>query len=129
MTQVTKKTVMIVDDGPDNLLLLDMMLKSQFDVIQSSSGEECLTIIDKQLPDILLLDVNMPGMSGYEVCRELRNDENTKLLPIIFISAMLTSDERAEGFEVGGNEYLNKPVNMKELLNKIEYQLAIVESY
>ena len=127
MNQSAKKIVMIVDDAPDNLLLLDMMLDDEFDVVQARSGEECLTIIDRQIPDILLLDVNMPGMSGYEVCRILRERSSTKSLPIIFISAMLTSEERAEGFNVGGNEYLNKPVNAKELLNKIQYQLAIVE--
>jgi len=128
MNQETKKSVMIVDDAPDNLLLLDMMLGDKYEVVQASSGEQCLELIKTQIPDILLLDVNMPGMSGYEVCRILRDKQDTKLLPIIFISAMLTSDERSEGFDAGGNEYLNKPVNAKELLNKIAYQLEIADS-
>ena len=126
MTDKSKPTVMIVDDSRDNLLLLDMMLERDYNIVQASSGEECLELLTGQLPDILLLDVNMPNMTGYEVCKKLRADEKTQSLPIIFVSAMLTSDERAVGFEVGGNEYLNKPVNAKELLNKIDYQLRCV---
>jgi len=117
-------TIMIVDDAKDNLLLLEMMLEEKYEIIQAESGYECLEIIEKSPPDLLLLDVNMPGMTGYEVCTTLRKNSSTKLLPILFVSAMINAEERLAGFEAGGDEYINKPVDKEELAEKIELQIA-----
>jgi len=120
--------VMIVDDATDNLLLLEMMLEEKFEIITASSGKECLALIEQAIPDILLLDVNMPEMTGYEVCTRLRQEPTTRLLPVIFVSAMINTEERLAGFEAGGDEYVNKPVDENELLEKIEFQLHNVKS-
>ncbi len=120
-------TIMIVDDAKDNLLLLEMMLEQQYHIVQADSGQACLDLIAESVPDILLLDVNMPGMTGYEVCITLRKNSATKLLPILFVSAMINVDERLAGFEAGGNEYINKPVNEEELIEKIESQMAQIQ--
>jgi len=119
--------VMIVDDAPDNLLLLEMMLEERFEIIQADSGQACLDLIAQSIPDLLLLDVNMPGMTGYEVCTQLRKDPTTRSLPILFVSAMINSEERLAGFESGGDEYINKPVNEQELMERIDFQLARVQ--
>ena len=120
-------TIMIVDDAKDNLLLLEMMLEEKYQIVQADSGQACIDLIAESVPDILLLDVNMPGMTGYEVCATLRKNSATKSLPILFVSAMINTEERLAGFEAGGDEYINKPVNEKELAEKIELQLANVQ--
>lgn len=117
-------TIMIVDDAKDNLLLLEMMLEEKYEIIQAESGYECLDMIESSPPDLLLLDVNMPGMTGYEVCTTLRKNPTTKSLPILFVSAMINAEERLAGFEAGGDEYINKPVDKEELVEKIELQIA-----
>lgn len=120
-------TIMIVDDAKDNLLLLEMMLEEKYQIIQVDSGQACLDLIAESVPDILLLDVNMPGMTGYEVCTSLRKNPSTKSLPILFVSAMINVEERLAGFEAGGDEYINKPVDEQELNEKIEYQIGHIK--
>ncbi len=120
-------TIMIVDDAADNLLLLDMMLADRFNIVQANCGQSCLDEIKKSIPDVLLLDVNMPGMNGYEVCTQLRRNSLTKTLPIIFVSAMINTEERLAGFEAGGDEYINKPVEPEELDQKINFYLERLE--
>ena len=124
---MNKPKVLIVDDAPDNLLLLEMMLEDKFEITQADSGQACLDLIDQSVPDLLLLDVNMPGMTGYEVCTQLRKKPATRTLPILFVSAMINTEERLAGFEAGGDEYINKPVNEQELLEKIDTQLERVK--
>lgn len=121
---MTKKTILIVDDAPDNLLLLEMMLEDRFNIVQADSGQVCLDMIADNVPDLLLLDVNMPGLNGYDVCTQLRKEPKTQVLPIIFVSAMVNTEERLAGFEAGGDEYINKPVDEELLLQKIDIQLA-----
>lgn len=125
--KMKQQTIMIVDDAPDNLLLLEMVLEDEFNVVQATSGKECLDLIEKSVPDILLLDVNMPGMTGYEVCIQLRKNTLTQLLPVIFVSAMINSEEKLAGFEAGGNEYINKPVDEQLLMEKIRFHLEHVQ--
>ncbi len=119
--------IMIVDDAKDNLLLLEMMLEEKYTIVQAESGQQCLDLIAESIPDVLLLDVNMPGMTGYEVCMNLRKNPTTKALPILFVSAMINADERLAGFEAGGDEYINKPVNEEELIEKLEVQISSVQ--
>ncbi len=120
-------TIMIVDDAKDNLLLLEMMLEEKYEIVQADSGQACLDLIAGSLPDLLLLDVNMPDMTGYEVCMALRKNQATKSLPILFVSAMVNTEERLAGFEAGGDEYINKPVDEKELVEKIEFQMTGIQ--
>lgn len=111
--------ILLVDDTKDGRLLLKMMLEDDYKISEVDSGKACLAAIDKEVPDLLILDVEMPGMNGHEVCAKLRQQQSTQFLPIIFVSALDSIEERLEGFEVGGDEYLIKPVNEDELLNKI----------
>ena len=115
---------MIVDDTQDSLLVLEAMLQSRFELIRAESGAECIELVHKSQPDILLLDVHMPGMNGYEVCTKLKGDQNTRGLPILFVSALVDVEERLAGFEAGGDAYISKPVDEDILLEKIERQLA-----
>lgn len=111
--------IMIVDDAADNRLLLEMMLDDDYDLVEADSGESCLAAVEKQIPDLILLDVTMPGMSGFEVCVHLRKQAETKHLPIIFVSALDSIQDRLEGFEAGADDYLTKPVDAEALFNKI----------
>jgi len=121
---MTDKTIMIVDDMESNRLLLKMILEDSFTIIECASGPECLELVEKDAPDMILLDVNMPEMTGYEVCTELRKHTKTTTLPIIFVSGMDNVEERLAGFEAGGNEYITKPIDPELLLEKINSNFA-----
>lgn len=111
--------IMIVDDAADNRLVLEMMLDDDYDLIEADSGEACLAAIEKNMPDLVLLDVTMPGMSGFEVCVHLRKQTDTQHLPIIFVSGLDSIQDRLEGFEAGADDYLTKPVDAEALHKKI----------
>lgn len=121
-----KPTVMVVDDTADGRLMLSMLLDDDYNVVEADSGQSCLDLIEQQVPDALLLDVNMPGMTGYEVCTLLRKQPHTRHLPIIFVSGLDSSEERLAGFEAGADEYVIKPVDQEDLLTKLQRNL---ESY
>ena len=120
-----RKTILIVDDAPDNLLLLEMILEEQYEILEADSGMLCLELIEQSLPDFLLLDVNMPGMTGYEVCEQLRTKYTSKELPIVFVSAMINEEEKEKGFKSGGDGYITKPVDEALLFKTIEEKLNI----
>lgn len=120
---MTESTVLIVDDISANRLVLSTMLEDDYRVLEADSGASCLEIIAASAPDIVLLDVNMPEMNGYEVCTELRRQEQTAALPVIFISGLDSAEERLAGYEAGGNEYLIKPVDEDDLRQRIEKHL------
>jgi len=117
-------TIMIVDDVAENRLILQMILEADYLLIEADSGKNCLALVSEKKPDLILLDINMPGISGYDVCKELRSQPETQFLPIVFVSALDDPKERLAGFEAGGDEYLTKPVDRDELLEKIKYRLA-----
>lgn len=118
---MTDSTVMIVDDVESNRILLKMILEDDYTIIESDSGSDCLEKIQENTPDIVLLDVNMPGMTGYEVCTELRKNPNTTTLPIVFVSAMDNVEERLAGFEAGGNDYITKPIDPEHVIDRVKY--------
>lgn len=115
--------VMVVDDMPDNRTLMQFVLEDHYDVNCVSSGSECITGVRQQAPDIILLDINMPEMDGYEVCRRLKADASTAPIPIIFVSALDSPEERLAGYEVGGEDYITKPFDEDRLLGKVEETL------
>ncbi len=114
-----KKSILIVDDSKENRMLLNMMLEDDYHIMEAESGPACLAMIEEDRPDLVLLDVKMPEMSGYEVCTTLRQATETENLPIIFVSALDSTDERLAGFEAGGDEYVIKPVDGNDLFSKI----------
>jgi CheY-like chemotaxis protein len=111
--------VLVVDDEPFNLEIMQEILEEDYEVAYAKSGPECMDIIKDVMPDMVLLDVNMPGMSGYEVCQRLKENSNTSSIPITFVSALDTLAERLAGYEVGGDDYICKPFEAGELLSRV----------
>jgi two-component system cell cycle response regulator len=118
---VVTARVLIVDDVPANLKLLDAKLSAEyFEVLQAASGPEALEVAQKELPDIVLLDVMMPGMDGFEVCRRLRADARTQHIPVIMVTALDQQSDRVQGLEAGADDFLTKPVNDVALFARVK---------
>lgn len=113
--------VLIVDDIPANLKLLDAKLTAEyFGVLKASSGPEAIEIATSQIPDIILLDVMMPGMDGFEVCRRLKSAPTTEHIPIVMVTALDQSKDRVQGLEAGADDFLTKPVNDLALFARVK---------
>jgi PleD family two-component response regulator len=114
-----KKNILVVDDTPDNLRLLSAMLTAQgFEVRKALNGKMALTACKMVLPDVILLDINMPGMDGYQVCQQLKADDKTSEIPVIFISALDDVVDKVKAFDVGGVDYIAKlftPTGFRQL--------------
>lgn len=111
--------VLVVDDEPFNLEIMQEILEEDYEVSYVKSGAECMEIVGALMPDVVLLDVNMPGMSGYEVCQQIKENPKTTDIPVTFVSALDTLAERLAGYEVGGDDYICKPFEASELLSKV----------
>ena len=119
--------ILVVDDVMPNVLLLKVMLSNEkFNIITASNGEQAIELARSERPDLLLLDVMMPGMSGYDVAQTLRADEKTAEIPIIFLTALNSSEDIVQGFRMGGNDFISKPFNKEVLLVRVKYQLSLV---
>ena len=118
--------ILVVDDKTDNVDLLNTMLTARgYSVIGSTSGRFALTMAGSRHPDLILLDIRMPGMDGYEVCRHLKADRQLKDIPVIFISALSETDEKVEAFQTGGVDYITKPFHEQEVLMRIRTHLEL----
>jgi len=116
--------VLAVDDNPDNVeLIADIIGALGYDVVRAFDGQQALDSVSQQIPDLVLLDVNMPGMSGFDVLRELRADEATAQLPVILLTALADIEYRVEGLDLGADDYLTKPYSPRELIARIETRL------
>lgn len=116
--------VLLVDDDHFAAAVVTEILSSDYEVRHFDNGQAALALMAEALPDLMLLDVDMPGMSGYEVCRRLRDDPAIGDLPVIFLSGMVSEEERLAGYEAGGDDYLTKPASAEELRSKIKLELA-----
>jgi putative two-component system response regulator len=110
-SELARKTVLVVDDAPTNLNLLASLLNPNYRVKLAPAGAKALEIAFKSPPDLILLDVMMPGMDGYEVCRHLKSNESTQHIPVIFLTAMQEPEHEARGFEVGAADFIHKPIS------------------
>ena len=120
--------ILVVDDQPQNLKLLEQLLMlNGYQAITAASGAECLEKVASEKPDLVLLDVVMPNMSGYDVCRAIRADPATGLLPVVMVTALDPSEERVRGIEAGADDFLSKPINPAELLARVKSLLRIKE--
>jgi putative two-component system response regulator len=121
-----KKKVLIVDDTPENIYVLTGILKDEFDVSVASSGEKALKIISL-VPDIdlVLLDIMMPEMDGYEVCRRLKSEPKTEGIPVIFVTALATEQNEAKGLELGAVDYVTKPFNPALVKARVKNHLEL----
>lgn len=119
-------SIVIVDDMPDNLRLLTDILKDKgYKVRPAPNGARALATISKEPPELILLDIMMPGMDGYEVCRQLKADEGTKDIPIIFLSALNEVFDKVKAFKVGGVDFITKPFQMEEVLARVKTHLTL----
>jgi PAS domain S-box-containing protein len=126
MEHTKSARIMIVDDVPANLKLLTEIVSSYgFEVRPASSGQLALRSVAAEAPDLILLDVRMPEMDGYEVCRRLKSDVNSRSIPVIFISALDEAEDKVRGFEEGGVDYITKPFQPEEVLKRIETHLSL----
>ncbi len=117
--------ILVVDDDPSNLFIMSEMLGKDYKVKTAGSGEEALQTLSTFKPHMVLLDVMMPGMDGYEVCRRIREDERHPNVNILFVSAKDMIEERLTGYRVGGDDYITKPFDQNELLAKIKVFLRL----
>ena len=123
------KKILVVDDQKDNVFVLQERLSREgFEVLASYDGPTCLTMAKEEDPDLVLLDVMMPGMSGFEVCRKLTSSEDTKLIPVVLLTALTEAEDLKEGFEAGAFDYIKKPFNRVELIARIKSALSFRES-
>ena len=119
-------TLLIVDDKPQNLRLIsDFLAEQGFDLMLTRSGAQALEKIELALPDLVLLDVTMPSMDGFEVCRRLKQDARTAAVPVIFMTALDDTAHKVEGFRLGAVDYITKPIQREELLARIQHHLQL----
>jgi adenylate cyclase len=122
--------ILVVDDTPENVLLLSAVLeKKGYEVVTASSGVQALELVATERPDLVLLDVVMPQMSGYEVCRKIRENPATGVLPVVMVTALDPGEERIKGLEAGADDFLTKPINQPELLARVRSLLRIKHLY
>jgi DNA-binding response OmpR family regulator len=122
------KTILVVDDDPATLKLVGVILDQEgYDVVPARSGEEGLERARLQHPDLILLDVMMPGLDGYEVVQRLRTDPATARVPILMLTAKSDLEDQITGFEVGADDYLTKPFRRHELTERVASVLRLAE--
>jgi CheY-like chemotaxis protein len=120
-----KKKVLLVDDSSTALMIEQMLLsKASYDIVTARDGREAVHTATQELPDLILMDVVMPNMTGLEACRALRAQESTKAIPIILVTTRGENESVETGFASGCNDYVTKPINGLELLTKLRDQLG-----
>ncbi|MFQ5936382.1 MAG: response regulator, partial [Acidiferrobacterales bacterium] len=128
MTEPQAK-ILVVDDEEKNVKLMEaMLLPRGYEIVKAYNGEEALQQVHKESPDLILLDVMMPVMNGFDVCKRLKDDPETRLIPIVIMTALGQIDDRIKGIEAGADDFLTKPVNRDEVLARIQTSLRLKEA-
>jgi len=118
--------ILIVDDKPENIRFLsDFLSKQNYQIRKAINGQAALMAVKILLPNLILLDINMPGMGGYEVCKIIKNDPETNSIPVIFLSAGDDITDKIQAFQVGGIDYITKPFHLEEVLVRVQTQLTV----
>ncbi|MBM7455087.1 diguanylate cyclase (GGDEF)-like protein [Oceanisphaera litoralis] len=117
--------ILVVDDQPVNIRALYEVFRGRFEVLMATSGEQAISLCREQRPDIILLDVVMPGLSGHEVCRRLKASPGTRDIPVIFVTSQNEEAEEALGFEIGAVDFITKPINPVIVLARVRTHLAL----
>lgn len=126
MSTQKKSLVLIVDDNPNNIKVLGKIIEEMHcDVAMVMNGKDALIFLEEDKPDLILLDVMMPEIDGYEVCKLIKKDEKHKNIPIIFITAKTDTEDVVKGFKVGAIDYITKPFNIEELCARVSTQLEL----
>ncbi|MES9847674.1 MAG: response regulator [Candidatus Thiodiazotropha sp.] len=121
--EASAQHILVVDDQPENLRSLDQILSYSYQVSLAANGQACLEQVAQSTPDLILLDVDMPLMDGLTVCRRIKADPATSMIPIVFVSALSRLSERLAGYQAGADDYVTKPYDVDELLAKIRIAL------
>jgi len=117
--------ILVVDDSESNIDALKLLLKEKYEVLTSMNGKGAIELLKKIEVDLILLDILLPDIDGYEICKLLKNDETTKNIPIIFVTARLDADSISKAYEVGGVDYITKPLKAIEVLCRVKTQLKL----
>lgn len=123
----SKKILVIEDTELMQRMIRDILTREGYEVYSAYSGEEGLSMVSKIKPDLIILDIVMPGMNGFEVCRILRADESNNLTPIIMLTAQVNEDDKLIGLELGADDYIIKPFNSRELASRVRNTLVRIE--
>lgn len=124
----TKATLLLVDDEPVNLRVLKQLLASDYQLVFAKNGDEAIKLATTSRPNLILLDVMMPGLTGFEVCRLLKEKERTKSIPIIFVTALSDEVDETEGFDAGAVDYITKPISPAVVKARVRTHLNLVRS-
>lgn len=125
MNSAHKQTLLVVDDTPDNIGVMCGILGADYAIKVANNGPLALKIAAELLPDLILLDVMMPGMSGYEVCRQLKENMATRHIPVIFVTALGEVEDETLGFELGAADYITKPIKTSVVRARVQTHLAL----
>jgi DNA-binding response OmpR family regulator len=121
-----KQKILIVDDTPENIQVLMETLKDRYKIVAAINGQKALQMAATDpVPDIILLDIMMPGIDGFEVCRRLKNDPETENIPVIFLSALDDTKDKVKGLDLGAVDYISKPFQPEEIIARVSTHLTI----
>ena len=123
--QSKKQKILIVDDTPANIRLLGDYLSRYYTVLIATNGENALQLAKENIPDLILLDIIMPGIDGYEICRRFKEKTETRDIPVIFISAKTSIEDEAKGLELGAVDYIKKPFNLPIIKGRVQTHLSL----
>lgn len=123
-----KPVLLVVDDQPSNIQVLHQIFKTDHEVFMATSGEQALTFCATQLPDLILLDVIMPGLNGHQVCVKLKSDPRTQDIPVIFVTGHSNPEDESEGLRLGAVDFISKPVNAATVRARVKVQLMLRQS-
>ncbi len=124
-TNSKQNTLLIVEDEPVNLNILINYLRDQYNVLVARDGKEALVQANNLKPDLILMDVRMPKLDGFEACRRLKSDRETSDIPVVFMTSLTDTEDKVKGFEVGAVDYITKPIQYKEVLARISAQIGL----
>ena len=121
-----KPVIMVIDDDDRNTRLLESkLIPLGYQMLSAGDGEEALRIIPQNMPDLILLDIMMPKINGFEVCQRLKEQDETKIIPIVMVTALKDVDVRIKALECGADDFLSKPVNKWELMTRVKTMLKL----
>ncbi len=129
MDSQDKKKILVIDDVAANIGILNQALQDEYEVLFASSGEDGLACVEKELPDLILLDIMMPEMDGYEVCQKLKTDPKTQEIPVIFVTAMSDEKNEAKGLKLGAADYIIKPISQPIVRARVRNCLDLKQAH
>lgn len=121
-------TILIVDDDDRNIITLNMCLRAHYELLSATNAAQALEVLNENSPDLILLDIMMPDISGYTLCTKLKNDSKTKSIPIIFITAKDSTEDIIKGLDLGADDYITKPFKPAEVIARIKSTLRVYSS-